>query len=78
MVTAVKPPVLEPDSPQWFKLWLLRARTFFVQVVPNRPLQLYSKPTTERPAASDYPRCIMYDETLNAVIFSNGTTWSAL
>jgi len=71
-------PVLEPDTPEWFKRWYLRALQFFWPLTPSRPQPLYHLPTADLPSAADYPYCIMFDETLGAVIFSDGATWSPI
>jgi hypothetical protein len=78
MVNIPAKPVLEPNTPEWFKRYSLRADAYFWPVTPQRPQALFHLPTADLPPAEDYPYCIMYDETLSAVIVSDGTSWSAV
>lgn len=73
MVAPAKP-VLEPDTPDWFKRFYLRALAFFVPVTPTTPIKLFPFDPTTR-AASEYSQTIGYNITTNRPTFSDGTNW---
>lgn len=42
---------------------------------PGRPMGVFACTTAERPAAADYPYCLIFDVTLGALKTSDGTNW---
>lgn len=75
MVGQIPTPVLEPETPGWFKRWLLRAATYFVSAQPTGPQRLYALPTAQLPDPAKFTNCIMIDTTLGTIVHSNGTNW---
>lgn len=70
-------PPIDPGSPPWFQRFAQQLATFMSTPLA-RPLKLWSVPTVELPAPSDWTGCILYDRTTGQVKVSNGSAWNAL
>ena len=42
---------------------------------PKQPTAVFACTTANRPPAADFPNCVLFDTTLNALKTSNGTAW---
>lgn len=69
---------IDPGTPQWWKLAALQLEQVFQPQVPIMPTQLKGYATADLPDAANWPRCMAFDLTLNAPVYSDGTNWTAL
>lgn len=67
---------LEPETPEWFKRFMLRNEQSWVPLVPSAPQRLLAVATVDLPPAASWPYCLAYDLTLGTVVSSDGVSWT--
>lgn len=70
--------VVDPGSPGWFRLFVLRALQYFLPRVPEGPIKVKDYATTELPPAAGNPYAIAFDKTLGTLVVSDGVNWVSL
>lgn len=73
----VTTPPIQANSPDWFQRWAQTLATN-LHAIPQSPVVLFSLPTTELPPAANWRGSIMYDSTLDKLIYSDGSAWNAV
>lgn len=68
--------VIEPGIPDAVRRMFLRLPEEFALSQPTQPTKLFSK-DQPLPDASLYAGHVMFDKTLNAPVWSDGSNWNA-
>lgn len=70
--------VVEPNSPDWFRRFVLRALQYFLPRTPDGPIKVMDYATVDLPLATNNPYAIVFDKTLGTLVVSDGTNWVSL